>query len=91
LPAPVFPVIRTLCPDVTHVAQRQTHHLAAIDPAFRSCVDVFNGRLTKFQLRVLQETQQSTVVAAMNFPVDQERQALLEAHACHGRQGQLLF
>ena len=53
------------------VAQGQAHDLAPVDAAPGARVDVFDGGLAIFQVRVLEQSRQLAVIAGVNFAVDQ--------------------
>ena len=78
-------------PAVDPVAQRQAHHGAAIQPSAGAGVDVLDGRLGVFQVRLLQQPRLAFVVAPVHFAVHQQGQALLEAHRGHSSLGELFL
>lgn len=73
------------------VAQGKAHHCAAVDTAAGAGVDVLDGGLAVFQMSVLEQAQQFAVIAGVDFPVAQQRHALLEAERGHAELGQLFF
>lgn len=73
------------------VAQRQIPDRAQVDAAPGARVDVFDGGLPIFEVRVLEQSCQLAVISGVDFAVDQQRQALFEAQRAQSRLGQLFF
>lgn len=73
------------------VPQCQAHYLATVDAAARAGIDILDRRLTIFQAGVPQQARELAIVAAVDFPIHHQRDALLKAQCSHTELGQLLF
>jgi hypothetical protein len=73
------------------VAQCQAHHLSAVDSPARTSINVLNGGLSIFEVRVLEQAYQLAVIACMDLAINQQRYAFLKAQRGHAGLRHLFF
>ena len=65
--------------------------IAPVDSATCARVDVLDGSLSIFEVRVLEQSHQFAVIARVDLTVDQQRHAFFEAQCGHAGLGQLFL
>lgn len=62
------------------VGEREAHDGLALDAATGAVVEVFDRGAREFELRILQQPRLLALVSHIDFAIDEQCQALLEAH-----------